>query len=255
MFSNFFEIVILSAVQGITEFLPVSSSAHLILINKISNFEIGSIFFDTGAHLGSLIAIIYYFRNDLRKILNDKKLLQLIIIGSLPTIIIGSILYTSGYIHYLRNLKIIAWTTLIFAILLYISDKFKVRKKINNSLSLKSILIIGFFQILSLIPGVSRSGIVITAGRFLNFDRYDSTKISFYLSIPALSGASFLSLKDLYSEAFEINLIILLSIIFSFIFSYITIKYFLIFIKKFTLSVFVIYRIILSLILFYLFYI
>ena len=96
MFSNFFEIVILSAVQGITEFLPVSSSAHLILINKISNFEIGSIFFDTGAHLGSLIAIIYYFRNDLRKILNDKKLLQLIIIGSLPTIIIGSILYTSG---------------------------------------------------------------------------------------------------------------------------------------------------------------
>ncbi len=113
----------------------------------------------------------------------------------------------------------IAWTTLIFAILLYISDKFKVNKKIQNDLNLKSILTIGFFQMLALVPGVSRSGIVITAARFLNFGRYDSTKISFFLSIPALSGASFLSLKDLYSETFEFNLIILFSIIFSFIFS------------------------------------
>ena len=97
---------------------------------------------------------------------------------------------------------------------------------------------------------MSRSGIVITAGRFLNFSRYDSTKISFYLSIPAIAGASFLSLKSLVDKNIDLNLIVLVSILLSFIFSYLTIKYFLIFVKKFTLSTFVIYRIILSAILF-----
>ena len=254
MLSNFFEIIILSAVQGITEFLPISSTAHLILIDKITKIQIGSLYIDTGMHLGSLLAIIFYFRNDLIKIFYDKKLLYLIILGSLPTIIFGAILYITGFIYYFRNLDLIAWMTLIFAILLYISDKFKVNKKIQNDLNFKSILTIGFFQMLALVPGVSRSGIVITAARFLNFDRYDSTKISFFLSIPALSGASFLSLKDLYSETFELNLIILFSIIFSFIFSYLTIKYFLIFVKNFSLVIFVIYRIILSLGLFYIIY-
>ena len=108
---------------------------------------------------------------------------------------------------------------------------------------------------LSLIPGVSRSGIVITAGRFLNFDRFDSTKISFYLSIPAIAGASFLTLKDLGSSNFDINIIIIFGIFLSFIFSYLTIKYFLIYIKNFTLLAFIIYRIILSFILFYIIYI
>ena len=145
MFSNFFEIIILSAIQGITEFLPISSSAHLILVNKISNLQIGSLYLDTGMHLGSLLAIIFFFRNDLIKILEDKKLLYLIILGSFPTIILGAILYTSGFIYYFRSLDLIAWTTLIFAILLYISDKFKVNKKIQNDLNFKSILTIGFF--------------------------------------------------------------------------------------------------------------
>ena len=101
---------------------------------------------------------------------------------------------------------------------------------------------------------MSRSGIVITAGRFLNFNRYDSTKISFYLSVPAIAGASFLGLKDLYSENIDLNITVLISIILSFIFSYFSIKYFLIFVKKFTLNFFVVYRIILSIILFFIIY-
>ena len=139
--------------------------------------------------------------------------------------------------------------------LLYVADKFENKKKIESDLQLKPILIIGLFQILALIPGVSRSGIVITAGRFLNFSRYDSTKISFYLSIPAIAGASFLSLKSLVDKNMDLNLIVLVSILLSFIFSYLTIKYFLIFVKKFTLNIFVIYRIILSSILFLIIYI
>ena len=103
---------------------------------------------------------------------------------------------------------------------------------------------------MALIPGVSRSGIVITAGRFLKFDRYDSTKISFYLSIPVIAGASLLGLKDLYKETLEFNTVILFSVFLSYVFSYFTIKYFLIFVKKFNLNLFVFYRIFLSLVLF-----
>ena len=254
MISNFLEILILSIVQGISEFLPISSSAHLFLVSEIYKFKSQSLLVDVGLHLGSLLAIIFYFRNELKEIVNNKNLLFLMILGSLPVIILGAIIYKTGLINYFRNIEVIAWTTLIFALLLYIADKFENKKKIETDLELKSILIIGVFQILALIPGVSRSGIVITAGRFLNFSRYDSTKISFYLSIPAIAGASFLSLKSLVDKNIDLNLIVLVSILLSFIFSYLTIKYFLLFVKKFTLNTFVIYRIILSSILFLIIY-
>ena len=254
MISNFLEILILSIVQGISEFLPISSSAHLFLVSEIYKFKSQSLLVDVGLHLGSLLAIIFYFRNELKEIVNNKNLFFLMVLGSLPVIILGAIIYKTGLINYFRNIEVIAWTTLIFALLLYIADKFENKKKIETDLQLKSILIIGVFQILALIPGVSRSGIVITAGRFLNFSRYDSTKISFYLSIPAIAGASFLSLKSLVDKNIDLNLIVLVSILLSFIFSYLTIKYFLIFVKKFTLNTFVIYRIILSSILFLIIY-
>ena len=150
----------------------------------------------------------------------------------------------------LRSLKVIAWTTLIFGILLFIADRSSIKNKIDTSLSLKNILIIGIFQILAVIPGVSRSGIIITASRFLNFDRVDSSKISFYLSIPALAGASILSLKDVMNANIDLNILFLYSIIFSFIVSYLTIKYFLIYVKNFNLNIFVYYRTFLALILF-----
>tara|TARA_B100001250_G_C19760584_1_gene772267 strand:+ start:446 stop:1213 length:768 start_codon:yes stop_codon:yes gene_type:complete len=254
MFVNFFEIVILSIVQGISEFLPISSSAHLFLISEIYEFKSQALLIDIGLHLGSLLAIIFYFRNDLLDILNNKSLLFLIILGSIPLIIFGLIVYKTGLINYFRNVQVISWTTLVFAIILYFADKFEVKKKFEADLSIKSIFIIGIFQILALVPGVSRSGIVITAGRLLNFDRYDSTKISFYLSIPAIAGASFLGLKDVVNENIDFNIGILISIILSFIFSLLTIKYFLIFVKKFTMNLFIFYRIFLSLILFYIVY-
>ena len=254
MISNYLEILILSIVQGISEFLPVSSSAHLIIFSNIINFSNNSLIFDVGLHLGSLLAILFYFRKELLNILNDKKLFNLLLIGSIPLILFGYIFYTTGIINSFRNLKIIAWTTLIFGLLMYFSDTFKIKKKIEKDLTIKNILIIGVIQILAIIPGVSRSGITITAGRFLNFDRYDSTKISFYLSIPALMGASVLSLKDAINENIEFNFFLIISIILSFIFSYLTIKYFLIYTKKFSLKFFVIYRVVLSIIIFLIIY-
>ena len=254
MISNYLEVLILSIVQGISEFLPVSSSAHLIVFSNIIDFSNKSLIFDVGLHLGSLLAILFYFRKELLNIRNDKKLFNLLLIGSIPLILFGYIFYSTGIINSFRNLKIIAWTTLIFGLLMYFADTFNIKKKIEKDLTIKNILIIGVMQILAVIPGVSRSGITITAGRFLNFDRHDSTKISFYLSIPALMGASVLSLKDVVNENIEFNFLLIISIILSFIFSYLTIKYFLIYTKKFSLKFFVIYRIILSIVIFLVIY-
>ena len=254
MFQEFIEIFILSAVQGISEFLPISSSAHLILISTFYDFSSSSLFIDIGLHLGSLFAIIFYFKRDLLDLRNNYKLLVLILIGSIPLIIFGYILYSTEIIDLIRNLEIIAWTTLFFSLVLFYSDRRDVNQNISTSLNLKSILFIGLFQTLALVPGVSRAGITITAARFLKFNRVDSSKIAFLLSIPALAGASFLSLKDAFQQSIEINYLLLIAIILSFIFSYITVKYFLKYVKNFSLTVFVIYRILIALILFWIIY-
>ena len=242
------EILILAAIQGISEFLPVSSAAHLIIVSKYYAFTNQSLLIDICLHLGSLIAIIFYFRNDLFNFIKNKNFLMKIIIGTIPIIPLGFILYQTKLIYQLRNLEIIGWTSLIFAILLYVSDKSKITKKIDTAFTNKSALFIGLFQILSLIPGVSRTGITITSGRLLGFNRFDSAKISFFLSIPTLAAASLFGVNTIYKEgSAELNFLAIIAVIFSFIFSYITIALFLNFIKKFNLNIFIVYRIILSL--------
>ena len=255
MFQNIIEVIILSAIQGISEFLPISSSAHLILVSSLYEFKSSSLLIDISLHLGSLCAIVYFFRNELLDVKNNKRLLSLIIIGSIPIIIVGYILYSTGLIYSLRNIKIIAWTTLIFGILLYIADKSRFDKKISANLNFQTIIFISFFQVLSLVPGVSRAGITITAARILKFNRVDSSKISFLLSIPALSGASFIGLKDLLEQPIEFNYLAIVAIGTSFIFSFVTVKFFLNYINKFSMNAFVIYRIIIALILFFIIYI
>jgi len=254
MFQNIIEVLILSAIQGVSEFLPISSSAHLILISSLYEFKSNSLLIDISLHFGSLFAIIYFFREEFFDIKNNKRLLGLIILGSIPLIVVGYILYSTGIIYNLRNIKVIAWTTLMFGIVLYIADRSRFDKKISTNLNFQSILFISFFQILSLIPGVSRAGITITAARILKFNRFDSSKISFLLSIPALTGASFLGLKDLFNQPVEFNYLVIIAIVCSFIFSFITVKFFLIYINRFSMNAFVIYRVIIALILFSIIY-
>ena len=249
MFQDFIEILILSAIQGISEFLPISSSAHLILVSNFYDFRSSSLLIDISLHLGSLFAIVFYFRKELFDLRNNQKILILLIIGSIPLIVFGYFLHATELIYLLRNPKVIAFTTLFFGLILYFADQRKIEKNISKNLNIKSILFIGLFQILALIPGVSRAGITITAARFLKFNRVDASKISFLLSIPALAGASFLGLKDIIDRSIEINLIIFIAIILSFLFSYITVKFFLIYINKFSLNIFVIYRVFLGIIL------
>ena len=254
MISKYVETLILSIIQGISEFIPVSSSAHLLIISRLSDFNVSNLQLDISLHLGSLLAIILFFRKELINIINNKNIFLLIILGSIPLVIVGYIFYSTNLIDQFRNLKVVAWTTLIFGILLYFSDKFELKNKISSELNIKSIIIIGLFQILAIIPGVSRSGIVITASRFLKFDRVESSKIAFYLSIPALAGASVLGFKDVIDDQINFDAIFIFSTSASFLFSYFTIKYFLIYVKMFSLNFFVIYRIFLSIILFSIIY-
>ena len=248
MISDNIEIFILSLIQGISEFLPVSSSAHFVLFSEYYEFNNQNLLIDISLHLGSLIAIIFYFRRDLFNFVQNKSFLIKIILGTIPIIPVGYILYKTELINFLRSLEVIGWMSLIFGILLYISDKFEITKKIDTEFTNSSAIIIGLFQVLALIPGVSRSGITITSGRLLGFSRFDSAKISFFLSIPTLSAASLLGIYNIYKEgSAELNFLAIIAVIFSFIFSYFTIVLFLNFIKKFSLNVFVIYRIILSL--------
>ena len=250
----YLQTLFLSLIQGISEFIPVSSSAHLVIFSEFFKNYNNSVLMDASLHLGSLIAITQYFWRELIDFSNNKKILNLLFIGSLPLIIVGYFFYEYNVYENLRNIEIIAWSTLVFGILLYFSDKIIISKSFDKNLNLKNILIIGLFQVLALIPGASRAGIVITGSRFLNFNRYDAAKISFILSIPALLGASVLTLKDTFFKQEILNLNILSGIIFSYIFSYLTIKYFLIYTKNFSLNIFVVYRILLSSILFYFIY-
>ena len=228
--------------------MPVSSAAHFVLVSKYYSFTNQSLLIDICLHLGSLIAIIFYFRKDLLNFIKNKSFLIKILIGTIPIIPVGYILYQTGLIEQLRSLKVIGWTSLIFGILLYVSDRSKITKKIDANFTNKSAIFIGLFQVLALIPGVSRSGVTITSGRLLGFNRFDSAKISFFLSIPTLTAASLLGIYNIYKEkSTELNFLAIIAVIFSFIFSYITIALFLKFIQKFSLNIFIIYRIILSL--------
>lgn len=244
------EIIILSLIQGVAEFIPVSSSSHLILASEYFNLTNQSLLIDVSLHIGSFIAVVLYFYKDILNFYQNKILFLKIFISSIPVMIIGYFLVKSGEIEKIRNLETIAWTTLIFGILLYISDKFKLKKNVKENFSLKSAIFIGLFQILSLFPGVSRSGIAITAARFLNFKRTDAAKISFLISIPILGAVSgFGLLNIILSNDANFAQLNLVAILISFIFSFLTIKYFLKFISKFSLNVFVVYRVLLGLLL------
>ena len=249
------EVFFLSLIQGITEFLPASSSSHLILASEYMKFENQGLSIDVSLHIGSFIAVIAYFHKEVLNFFENKILFFKILIASLPVMIVGYFLVETNFIEKIRNMKTIAWTTLVFGILLFISDKFKLKKNIENNFNLKSVFFIGILQIFSLIPGVSRSGIAITAARILEYKRVDAAKISFLVSIPILAAVSIFGIKNIISEKDLIfSKLNLMAILLSFTFSIITIKYFLKFINKFSLNLFVFYRIVLGLILLYVAY-
>ena len=238
------KILFLSAVQGMSEFIPVSSSGLLVIFENILKIKNNNLLINATMHGGSLAAVIIFFYKDLLGLWKNHLLLINLIIATLPVVVIGGLLKYFNLIEQIMNIAVIGYATIFFGILLFVSDKNKEEKKLTLSISNKEAFIIGLYQILALIPGTSRSGITISGARFLKFNRVDAAKFSFLLSIPTLSAAFILSsyeITQLHEGSF--SSVYLFAFFFSFIFSILTIKYFLIFLKTFSLNIFVIFRI------------
>ena len=251
---DFLQILILSAIQGITEFLPISSQSHLILTSTLLGMKDQGLGFDIALHSGSLFAILFFYRKEIIKILSISnegvQYLKLIIIGSIPLPIIG-LIFVDSVNTYMRSVESIALMTVIFALMLYFAD---IKKKDTvselKSISIFTIVFIGFMQTLAIMPGVSRAGIVITAALLVNYSREDSIKIAFLLSIPAIFMATVYQSMQLYRiGTIEILNEHLLGMLLSFIFSYITIHLFISTINKISFTPYIIYRLALGVIL------
>ena len=254
---TYLEAFYLAVIQGLTEFLPISSSAHLILLSEYLGSS-QNLFYDVSLHLGTLIAVCIYFKEDLKEIIssilrdrspsNNKLLIQLII-SSLPTLLFGFIL-VDLIDSFLRTSSIIAITTIVFGVVLFAAT-FKIPKKTTiDEITIREALIIGLSQSIALIPGTSRSGITISTGLFLGLDNKTASRFSFLMAIPTIGAIA------VYQLAFvELNYLIqysnlnVLGLFVSFVVAYITIDFFIRFINKIGFLPFVIYRIILGIIL------
>lgn len=194
------QVVVLALIQGLTEFLPISSSAHLIIGGQVFGWPEQGLVFDAATHLGTLLAVLIYFRRDLRKMAfacvrspvsqedeNRRQLAMLLVIASIPILVVG--FFASDLVAaYLRDARVIAWATIGFGLLLWWADAKGPVHRTSENLTIKNALWIGLAQILSLIPGTSRSGITITAGRMIGLNAHDAARFSFLLSVPVIAA-------------------------------------------------------------------
>ena len=199
----------LAAVQGVTEFLPISSSGHLILVPAVTGWNDQQLLVDVAVHLGTLLAVIAYFWRDVAGLFSgllklargrrdpSTRLVVHLIIGTIPVVVAGGVLFALDLVDLLRSPEIIAWTTLGFGILLYVADRLFLRVRKIEQMTLGHAAIIGTAQILSLVPGTSRSGITMTAARMLGFERPDAARFSMVLSIPTIFAAGLLVASDI----------------------------------------------------------
>ena len=249
------QIVVLSIVQGVTEFLPISSSAHLIFTSKFFGWQDQGILFDIYVHGGSLLAIIYAFKKEVSILIQrafspyKQNLLLCLIIATLPVALAG-FLGEDFIKKNFRSLEFLILTTFLFAIFLFIADKYGKKTNSIESIGLKDSFIVGMFQIFALMPGVSRSAITMIGALILSYSREDAARFSFLLSIPTLSAVLLGSSIDaIQSEETVDWSILIFGGLISFVTSLLCINLFLSFIQKIGFTPFVLYRIILSIIL------
>ena len=256
------QIIVLALVQGFSEFLPISSSAHLILVPIVTGWQDQGLAFDIAVHVGTLTAVMYYFRHEIRtmtvdwthsciqrKQIGESRLAWAVIMGTIPVCIVG--LLISDYVDtVLRSPLVIASTTLGFGFLLLLADVRGSRKRNEHSLNWRDILVIGLAQALALIPGTSRSGITMTAGLLLGLTRSAAARFSFLLSIPAImASGSYKTLQLIQGEHAVSWVEIFMGIIISAAIAYICIHWFLKLLDRMGMMPFVIYRFFLGIVL------
>jgi len=262
---DFIQIFILAVVQGLTEFLPISSSAHLILVPHFFGWQDQGTAFDVAVHVGTLSAVLWYFRHELiplyqdwqtslvkRETVGDSMIVWGVLIGTIPVGLTG--LFLNGMIHDLRSPIIIATTTIVFGLLLWYSDIHGSKHKSEHLLTMKHVIIIGIAQAIALIPGTSRSGVTITAALLLGYSRKGAARFSFLLSIPVIILAGGLETLNLVQSPEIINWSTLFfGIILSAISAYFCIVYFIRLLDKIGMQPFIIYRLVLGIVLLWLF--
>lgn len=263
---SLFQIIVLAIVQGLTEFLPISSSAHLILVPVVSGWPDQGLAFDVAIHVGTLTAVVWYFRKEVLTLVTDwtrsirlgkktgeSSLAWAVIWGTVPVMIAG-LLFNDLVDTVLRSPLVIAWATIIFGLLLWAADATGKQVRSEHQLGLKDILVIGFSQALALIPGTSRSGITMTAGLFLGLSRTGAARFSFLLSIPTiLMAGSYKTLQLVKSEEAVDWMALGIGIALSAVTAYLCVHVFLKLLERMGMKPFVFYRLVLGIVLLYIF--
>jgi undecaprenyl-diphosphatase len=252
------QIIVLAVVQGITEFLPISSSGHLILIPALTGWPDQGQFTDVMVHLGTLLAILIYFWRDVWKLIvgtltlftgkitDDGRLAIFILLATIPALAFGYVLEKFDMPDLERNVTVVAWNTILYGILMLIADTVGKQDRAMSSMTLGSALIIGVAQALALIPGTSRSGITMTAGRFLGFNRSDAARFSFLLGIPAMTAAGGLKLFEAVENCQKITMDEILCAALTFVAGILAIAFLMAVIRRVSFLPFVLYRMVLG---------
>lgn len=248
------QIIVLAIVQGITEFLPISSSGHLILVPALTGWPDQGMATDVMVHVGSLFAILVYFWRDVLRLMYgvgdlarrrwsaDARLALYIAAATVPAVLFGLILKTTGFLDSIRGIEIVAWNALIFGLLLLIADLIGPQVNAMEDMTFRTAMLIGLAQALALIPGTSRSGITMTAARYLGYSRPEAARFSFLLGIPAIAGAGLLTVLDLESSGVGVSSDALLAAAFTFVSALIAIAFLMAIVKRLSFLPFVIYR-------------
>ncbi|MCB1378392.1 MAG: undecaprenyl-diphosphate phosphatase [Alphaproteobacteria bacterium] len=253
------QIVVLALIQGITEFLPISSSGHLLLVPWITNWPDQGVLTDVMVHMGSFLAVVVYFWRDCVNLLAGTldlvrgrvtawgKLAMLIVVGTIPAVIFGVVLDKIGFMDSVRGMpEIVAWNAIIFGVLLYLCDRFGLSIRRMSDMTLMPALIIGVAQAIAIIPGTSRSGITMTAARALGFERPESARFAFLLGIPAIAGAGILKLGDAVATGDTISFGMLLTAALTFFVALGTITILMKLVRHVSFLPFAVYRILLG---------
>ena len=256
------QIVVLALIQGITEFLPISSSGHLILVPLVTGWTDQGVMTDVMVHMGSFVAVVVYFWRDILRLITGffrllggrgnqwGKLALYIVIATVPAVIMGEILDKTGFMDAVRSMpQIVAWNAIIFGILLYLCDRFGLWVKTIEDMTLSQALIIGTAQALAIIPGTSRSGITMTAGRALGFERPEAARFSFLLGIPAIAGAGALKIGEAAERGEHISGDQLVTAALTFLVALATIAVLMRIVKYVSFLPFAIYRVLLGIVL------
>ncbi len=265
------QIIVIAIIQGLTEFLPVSSSGHLALIPVVTDWPDQGVITDVMVHVGSLFAVIAYFWRDVWNLLcgtwdmirfrntHNSRMAGYIALATIPALVFGAALKLSGTLDALRAdpvtlAKIIAWAAVIYGILLWVADAVGSRAKKMEDMKLAPALIIGFSQALALIPGTSRSGATMTAARFLGFERAEAARFSFLLGIPAIAAAGGFTAIEAIQIGGGIPSYAIWAAVLTFFAALLAIALLMALVKRVGLWIFMVYRLGLALVLFALIY-